>query len=121
MTTDRVPEGTYIIEFASGRDFSPVRGYFLSSMSSRRFVNAESFETQFQGNLRYTSVLKITLNPVVGGTPARLTPITPHSIATEAAHSTMSRWRQRAATQGAGCTTGGGWFFWASGHCPSVK
>jgi hypothetical protein len=68
VTIDRVPEGTFIIEFATGRDFSLVCGYFLSNMSSRRFVNAETFETQFQGNHRYTSVLKITLNPVVGGT-----------------------------------------------------
>lgn len=68
VTIDSVPEGTFAIEFATGREFSPSCGYFLSDMSSRRFVNAESFETQFQGNYRYTSVLEITLNPVVGGT-----------------------------------------------------
>jgi hypothetical protein len=68
VTIDRVPEGTFMIEFATGRDFSPVCGYFLSNMSSRRFVNAESFETQSRANSRYTSVLEITLNPVVGGT-----------------------------------------------------
>ncbi len=68
VTIGSVPEGTFTIEFATGREFSPSCGYFLSDMSSRRFVNAESFETQFQGNYRYTSVLEITLNPVVGGT-----------------------------------------------------
>jgi hypothetical protein len=68
VTISRVPEGTFIIEFATGRDFSPVCGYFLSNMSSRRFVNAESFEMQTRANSRYTSVLEITLNPVVGGT-----------------------------------------------------
>jgi hypothetical protein len=68
VTVDRVPEGTFIIEFATGRDFSPVCGYFLSNMSSRRFINSESFETQTRANSRYTSVLEITLNPVVGGT-----------------------------------------------------
>jgi hypothetical protein len=68
VTINNVPEGKFTIEFATGREFSPVCGYFLSNMSSRRFEGAESFETQFQGNHRYTSVLKITLNPVVGGT-----------------------------------------------------
>jgi hypothetical protein len=68
VTLDSVPEGTFTIEFATGRAFSPTCGYFLSDMSSQRFVNAESFETQFQGNYRYTSILEITLNPVVGGT-----------------------------------------------------
>jgi hypothetical protein len=68
VAINRVPEGTFIIEFATGHDFSPVCGYFLSNMSSRRFVNAETFKTQSQGNHRYTSVLEITLNPVVGGT-----------------------------------------------------
>jgi hypothetical protein len=68
VTIDSVPEGTFMIEFATGRDFSPICGYFLSDMSSRRFVKAESFQTQFQGNYRYTSVLEITLNAVVGGT-----------------------------------------------------
>ena len=82
VTINRVPEGTFIIEFATGRDFSPVCGYFLGNMSSRRFVNAESFETQVQGNHRYTSVLEITLNPVVGGTATRSAPIPPSSIAT---------------------------------------
>jgi hypothetical protein len=82
VTINRVPEGTFIIEFATGRDFSPVCGYFLGNMSSRRFVNAESFETQVQGNHRYTSVLEITLNPVVGGTATRSAPMTPSSIAT---------------------------------------
>jgi hypothetical protein len=67
VTIDSVPEGTFTIEFATGREFSPSCGYFLSDMSSRRFVNAESFVTQFQGNYRYTSILEITLNPVVGG------------------------------------------------------
>jgi hypothetical protein len=67
-TINSIPEGRFIIEFATGRDFSPVCGYFLSNMSSRRFEGTESFETQFQGNHRYTSTLKITLNPVVGGT-----------------------------------------------------
>jgi hypothetical protein len=68
VTINRVPEGTFIIEFATGRDFSPACGYFLENMSSQRFVNPESFETQVEGNQRYTSVLEITLNPVVGGT-----------------------------------------------------
>ena len=68
VTIDSVPEGTFTIEFATGREFSPYCGYFLSDMSSRRFVNAESFQTRFQGNYQYTSVLEITLNPVVGGT-----------------------------------------------------
>jgi hypothetical protein len=68
VTINSVPEGTYTIEFATGREFSPSCGYFLTDMSSRRFVNIESFETQYQGNYRYTSVLEITLNPVVGGT-----------------------------------------------------
>jgi len=66
-TIDNVPEGTFMIEFAIGRRFSPVCGYFLSDMSSRRFVDAETFETEFRGNSSYTSVLEITLNPVVGG------------------------------------------------------
>ena len=68
VTIDKVPEGTFVIEFATGREFSPSCGYFLSDMESRRFVNTETFETQRQGDHRYTSVLKITLNPVVGGT-----------------------------------------------------
>jgi hypothetical protein len=63
-----VPEGTFTIEFATGREFSPVCGYFLSNMASSRFVQAETFETRFQGDYRYTSVLDITLNPVAGGT-----------------------------------------------------
>jgi hypothetical protein len=50
VTIDSVPEGTFVIEFATGRDFSPVCGYFLRGMSSRRFMKAETFETQFQGN-----------------------------------------------------------------------
>ena len=68
VTIDSVPEGVFTIEFATGREFSPTCGYFLIDMSSRRFVNAESFETQSQGNYRYTSILEITLNPVAGGT-----------------------------------------------------
>jgi hypothetical protein len=67
-TIDTVPEGVFTIEFATGKDFSPRCGDFLSDMASRRFTNVETFETQFQGNYRYTSVLEITLNPVVGGT-----------------------------------------------------
>jgi hypothetical protein len=67
-TINSVPEGTFTIEFATGREFSPSCGYFLTDMSSRRFVTAESFQTQFQGKSRYTSILEITLNPVVGGT-----------------------------------------------------
>jgi hypothetical protein len=72
VTINSVPEGTFVIKFATGRDFSPVCGYFLSDMSSRRFANTETFETQFQGNYRYTSVLEITLNPVIGGTAQTL-------------------------------------------------
>jgi hypothetical protein len=68
VTIDSVPEGVFTIHFATGREFSRTCGYFLSDVSSRRFVNVGSFETRFQGNYRYTSSLKITLNPVVGGT-----------------------------------------------------
>ena len=68
VTINNVPEGVFTIDFATGREFSPTCGYFLSNMSTRRFVNAESFETQFQGNYRYTSIVEITLNPVIGGT-----------------------------------------------------
>jgi DnaJ-like protein len=32
VTINRVPEGTFIIEFATGRDFSPMCGYFLSNI-----------------------------------------------------------------------------------------
>jgi hypothetical protein len=68
VTINSVPEGTFMIEFATGHDFSPVCGYFLRDMSSRRFVKPEAFQTQLQGTYRYTSVLEITLNPVIGGT-----------------------------------------------------
>lgn len=67
-TIDSVPEGTFTIEFATGREFSPSCGYFLTGMSSRRFVKSNTFEMQFEGNYRYTSIMEITLNPVVGGT-----------------------------------------------------
>jgi hypothetical protein len=67
VSINSVPEGTFTIEFATGRGFSPACGYFLSDMASSRFVDPETFETQFQGDYRYTSVLEITLNPVVGG------------------------------------------------------
>lgn len=68
VAIQNVPEGTFSIEFATGRDYSPVCGYFLRNMSSRRFVNQEIFATRLEGNYRYTSVLEITLNPVPGGT-----------------------------------------------------
>jgi hypothetical protein len=75
VTIDSIPEGTFAIEFATGASFSPTCGYFLRNMSSQRFVNMETFETHAHDNHRYTSVLSLTLNPVIGGTA--------HTIATD--------------------------------------
>lgn len=67
-SVNNVPEGTFSIEFATGSEFSPTCGYFLRNMASKRFVNTERFDIQSQGGSRYTTVLKISLNPVAGGT-----------------------------------------------------
>jgi hypothetical protein len=67
-TIDTVPEGTFVIEFATGQEFSPVCGYFLSNMATQRYVEAAIFKTQIQGNDQYARAITITLNPVVGGT-----------------------------------------------------
>lgn len=70
---ETVPEGTFRIDFATGQEFSPACGYFLTGMASQRFVDPETFRTQFQGAYRYTSVLEISLNPVAGGTAHTVT------------------------------------------------
>ena len=70
-TINNVPEGTFTIEFSTGREFSKECG-FLSDRTSSRFVDAGIFETKIEGNYRYNSVIEITLNPVVGGTAKTL-------------------------------------------------
>jgi hypothetical protein len=67
VTVDTVPDGLFTIEFATGREFSPTCGYFLTDMKSQRFVNSQAFDTTFQGAYEYTSTLEITLNPVPDG------------------------------------------------------
>jgi hypothetical protein len=71
-SNDTIPEGNFVIEFATGREFSTVCGYFLSDMSSRRFESMQNFTIEFRGNSRYASAIDITLNPVAGGTARTL-------------------------------------------------
>lgn len=68
VTIDNVPQGVFRIDFATGHEFSPSCGYFLSEMSSRRFVDPESFVTRFEGEYGHESVVEINLDPTGGGT-----------------------------------------------------
>lgn len=64
---DMVPEGTFLIEFATGREYSPVCGYFLADMTSYRFAEKASFEVHTDGINRYRAVLELTLGRGAGG------------------------------------------------------
>ncbi len=60
-TISAVPEGTFLIELATGWNFSPVCGYFLESMVSRRLDKEVAFVTTVEDGNLYAAVVGITL------------------------------------------------------------
>lgn len=67
VTIRSVPNGKFTVEFATGREFSPGCGYFLSDMAASRFVSPIRLRTWLEGEEQYTTIESITLNGVVGG------------------------------------------------------
>ncbi len=64
---DTVPEGTFLVEYASGREYSLDCGYFVGATTSFRFGEKVSFEVRDDGINRYRGVLELTLRRGAGG------------------------------------------------------
>jgi hypothetical protein len=62
-----VRDGTFIIKFALGSDYSPSQKIFLRGLEVMQFDEADTLQTTWSGNTVYYSTLTVSLAPVVGG------------------------------------------------------
>lgn len=62
-----LPDGVYVISFATGDRFSRSCLRFMSDMDAQRFPGTETLQTTRQGNYEYYSELEFTLHNVIGG------------------------------------------------------
>jgi len=66
-TVTRVPDGTYVLYFRTGRCWSARGVGFLSPQDIRRFERLLSFQTRRLATETRYSTFTVTLNGVVGG------------------------------------------------------